>query len=85
MLKEEVYHLIKKKKVYNLISKEKKKKKNWELQKLQKRVNFGNLIYCFKGSTKDIDFSYFIDAETPFNDIKLKRKRSEEVGKNQIG
>ena len=42
------------------------------------------MIYCFKGSTKDINFNYFIDAETPFNDIKLKRKRSEDVEENQM-
>ena len=30
-------------------------------------------MYHFKGPTKDIDFNYFIDAETFFDDIRSKK------------
>ena len=44
-----------------------------EIEKLYDSVNFENLIYHFKGSTKDLDFSDFIDSETLFDDISCKR------------
>ena len=44
-----------------------------EIEKLHNSVNFQNLIYHFKGRTKDIDeFNEFIDAEKLFHDIKSK-------------
>ena len=52
--------------------------------KLEHNVNFGNLLYHFKDSTKRIDFNDFIDAETPFNSIELKKIRFEAVEKNQM-
>ena len=59
---------------------------NWrtgESEKLFNSVNFKDLIYHFKGPTKDIDFNNFIDAETVFDDTKLKKIRFEDVEKNQ--
>ena len=47
-------------------------------------MNFEYLIYHFKCSTEDIDFNDFIDAETLFNDIKLKRIRFEDTEKIQM-
>ena len=41
-------------------------------------------MYHFKGSTKDIDINYFIDAEALFADIMFKRIRFEGLEKNQI-
>ena len=52
-----------------------------EIEKLRKSVNFKNLIYYFKGSTKYRDFNDFINSETLFDDIKLKDKRFEDVEK----
>ena len=47
-----------------------------EIEKLHNSVNFQNLIYHFKGRTKDIDeFNEFIDAEKLFHDIKSKKIR----------
>ena len=37
-----------------------------EIEKLHTSVNCENLIYHLKGTTKDIDFNDFIDAETLF-------------------
>ena len=54
------------------------------MEKFQNGVNFENLMYYLKGLTKDIDFNYFIDAETLFNDIKSKRITFEYVEKNQM-
>ena len=67
-----------KKIVYDLIKKEKsipfdKQKEIFykfvperteEVKKLCNRVNFENLIYYCKSSTKNINFNYFTDAET---------------------
>ena len=55
-----------------------------EIEKLHNCVNFENLVYHFKGSTKDIDINDFIDAEALFADIMFKRVRFEDVEKNQI-
>ena len=38
---------------------------------MHETVGFENLIYNFKGSTKNKDLIDFNDAETLFNDIKL--------------
>ena len=63
LLKKKVYHLIsKKKKFYKLVA-----QKTEELEKLQNSVNFENLMYYFKGSTKDIDFNDSIDVENIFD------------------
>ena len=59
--------------LYNLVA-----EKIRELEKLHNNVNFQNLIYHFKGLTKDIDFNDFIDAETLFDDIKSKKIRFED-------
>ena len=40
-----------------------------EIRKLHSIVNFGNLVYHFKGLTKDIDFNNFFDTQTLFHDI----------------
>ena len=58
--------------------------KTGEIEKLHNSVNFQNLIYHFKGPTKDIDFNDFIDAETLFDDIRSTKIRFEDVGKNQM-
>ena len=55
------------------------------MEKFQNGVNFENLMYYLKGLTKDIDFNYFIDAETLFNDIKSKRITFEYVEKKSNG
>ena len=56
-----------------------------EIEKLHNSDNFQNFIYNFTGSTKDIDFNDFIDAETLFYGIKSKRIRFEDVQKIQMG
>ena len=42
-------------------------------EKLHNSFNFQNLIYHFKGPTKDKNFNDFIHAETLFDDIKSKK------------
>ena len=42
------------------------------------------MIYYFKSPTKDIEFNYFIDAETRLDAIKFKNIRFEDVEKNQM-
>ena len=54
-----------------------------EIKKLHNNFDFQNLMYHFKGPTKDIDFNDLIDAETLFDDIKPKKIRFEDVEKNQ--
>ena len=76
-LLKKVYHLIIKKE-YSIILLQK------ELEKLYNSFNFQNLIYHFKGPTKDIDFNNFIDAEILFDDLKSLEIRFEDVDKNQI-
>ena len=46
------------------------------METLKNSVNFENLMYYFKGSTKDIDFNDSIDAETIFDDLKFCRQKS---------
>ena len=69
---------LEKKKIYHLISKKKYSiiilRKNWKNWKLHSG-NYQNLIYHFKGPTKDIDFNDFIDVETLFDDIKSKNNK----------
>ena len=53
------------------------------LKKLHNNFDFQNLMYHFKGPTKDINFNDLIDAETLFDDIKPKKIRFEDLDKNQ--
>ena len=53
------------------------------MKKLHNNFDFQNLMYHFKGPTKDIDFNDLIDAETLCDDIKPKKIRFEDVDKNQ--
>ena len=73
--------LLDSKKKYSIIL---LRKKTGEIEKLHNSVNFQNLIYHFKGPTKDIDFNDFTDAETLFDDIKSKKIRLEDAEKNQM-
>ena len=53
--------------------------------KLNKKIYFKNLIYHFKGSTKNIFFSNFIDDLTLFNDIVRKeRTKFDDAEKNHM-
>ena len=52
------------------------------MEKLHQSVNFECLI--FKGSTKNVDFNHFTDAETLFDGTKPKRTRFEDVENNQM-
>ena len=54
-----------------------------EIQKLHSSVNSQNLIYHFKGPTKDIDFNDFIDVETFFDNAKSRKIKFEDVEINQ--
>ena len=56
-----------------------------KIEKLHNSANFQNLIYHFKGPTKDIDFNNLIDAATLFDNIMSKEIRIEDVEKNQRG
>ena len=47
-----------------------------EMEMLQHKVYCENLMYYFKSSSKDVNFT---DAETLFNDKKSKRLRFEDV------
>ena len=46
-----------------------------KIEKLHNSVNFINLIYNFKGPTKDIYFNDLIDAEIYFGDIKSEKNK----------
>ena len=60
--------------------------KEWEKNgKLNKKKYFKNSIYHFKGSTKNIFFSNFIDDLTLFNDIVRKeRTKFDDAEKNHM-
>ena len=68
---EESIPLDKKKEIFcNLVA-----ERTGEIESLHNSVNFQNLIYHFKGPTKEIDFNDLIDAETLFDDIKSKKNK----------
>ena len=54
------------------------------MEKLHHSFNVQNLIYHFKGPTKELNFNNFIDTETLFDDTKSKKIRFEDVEKNQM-
>ena len=54
------------------------------IEKLQKSIDFENLVYYYKGPTANVDFNHFIDAETYFHEIDFKRIKLFDVEKNQI-
>ena len=55
------------------------------MEKVHETVRFENLIYIFKGSAKNKDLIDFIDAETLFNDTKLKIIKLQDVEKKSNG
>ena len=58
-------------------------KKKKTMHKLHSSVEFDNLLYHYKGSTKDIDFGEYDDAKSLFNMIKNKHSSLFDAEKNQ--
>ena len=46
-----------------------------DIEELHNSFHFQNFIYQCKGSTKDIDFNDFHDAETFFDDINSEKNK----------
>ena len=59
---------------YNVIA-----ERTGEFEKSHNSVTFQNLVYHFKGPTRNIDFNDFIYPETLSNDIKSKKIRFEDA------
>ena len=80
MLKKEekgIPHYKQKKKFCSLVV-----ERTGDIENLCNSVNLQNLIYHFKGLTKDIkDFNDFIDTETLFDYTESKKIRSEDLGR----
>ena len=54
------------------------------IEKLNKSIDFENLVYYYKGPTANVDFNHFIDAETYFDEINFKRIKLFDAEKNQM-
>ena len=78
--KKKVYPLIRKKeKIYNLVA-----ERTGKIEKIHNNVNFQNLVYQFKGPSKNVDFVDITDAASLFNDKRSKKIRFEDADKNQM-
>ena len=64
---------------YNIVA-----ERTGKIEKCHNSVKFQNLIYPFKGLTKNIDFNNFMDDETFFDDINSKKIGFEDAEKNQM-
>ena len=53
------------------------------IKNLNDYVDFKNLMYHYKGDTKDVDFINFINTKTLFDSIMNKKIKSADAVKNQ--